>query len=160
MNAFKFIKDGKVTTLRYRIVPVAGEDHVEAEKLKSRSPTYLFDELTERLQSGAIEFKLLAQIAEDGDVTDNATAIWPEEREIVELGTLKIEKTLGDKESLVQQKHIIFDPIPRVEGVEPSDDPLLEVRASVYLISGQQRRAAQDGDAANGDPTEAAKVVT
>lgn len=68
--------------------------------------------------------------------------IWPEDREIVELGTLKIEKTLSEEESSVQQKKVIFDPIPRVEGVEPSDDPLLEVRANVYLISGQQRRAA------------------
>lgn len=110
--------------------------------LESKLANYLFDEIPERLQSGPIEFKLLAQIAEEGDVTNNATVIWPEDRSIVELGTLKIEKTLSEEESLVQQKKIIFDPIPRIEGVEPSDDPLLEVRANVYLISGQQRRAA------------------
>jgi catalase len=37
---------------------------------------------------------------------------------------------------------VIFDPIPRVEGVEASDDPLLEMRAAVYLVSGRGRRAA------------------
>ena len=31
----------------------------------------------------------------------------------------------------------------RVEGVEASDDPLLDVRAAVYLISGKGRRAAE-----------------
>jgi hypothetical protein len=41
-----------------------------------------------------------------------------------------------------QQKHIIFDPIPRLAGIEPSDDPLLDLRAAVYLISGRKRRAA------------------
>ena len=41
-----------------------------------------------------------------------------------------------------QQKHIIFDPIPRVEGIEPSADPLLELRAAIYLLSGRRRRAA------------------
>jgi len=41
-----------------------------------------------------------------------------------------------------EQKKIIFDPIPRVEGVDASADPLLEMRAALYLISGQQRRAA------------------
>lgn len=160
MNAFKFVKDGKVITLRYRIVPVAGEKYLDTEALKTESPTYLFDELPQRLQSGSVEFTLLAQIADDGDVTDNATIIWPEEREFVELGTLTVEKSLSEEESQAQQKQIIFDPIPRVEGVEASDDPLLEVRANVYLISGQQRRSAQGGDAEKGESTEAVKAAT
>lgn len=161
VNAFNYVKDGKVTALRYRIVPVAGEQHLDAEELKSKSATYLFDEFPKRLESGPIEFKLLAQIAEEGDATNNATEIWPEERKIVELGHIKIEKTLGEAESLKEQKHVIFDPIPRVDGIEPSDDPLLDVRASVYLVSGKQRREAKDtpssGDVA---PTEAAKIAT
>jgi len=143
VNAFRFInKEGKVTTLRYRIVPVAGEKHLNAEALKGKSATYLFDELPSRLQSGSASFKLLAQIAEEGDVTNNATVLWPEERKIVELGTIKIDNVLSDEESLKEQKNIIFDPIPRIDGVEPSDDPMLDVRASIYLISGRQRRAA------------------
>jgi catalase len=149
-----------VTTLRYRIVPVAKEEHLDAEALKDKSATYLFDEVPKRLKAGPIEFKLLAQIAEEGDVTDNATVIWPEEREIVELGTLKVEKNLGEEESRVQQKHIIFDPIPRVEGIEASDDPLLEVRASVYLVSGKQRRADKSGDAVNANPEEVVKATS
>ena len=36
----------------------------------------------------------------------------------------------------------IVDPIPRLSAIEPSDDPLLELRAAVYLISGRRRRAA------------------
>lgn len=160
MNAFKFIKDGKVTTLRYRIVPDVDEEHLDAEALKTKSLTYLFDELPERLRAGPIKFKLLAQIAEDDDVTDNATIIWPEERQIVELGTLKIDETISEEESRVQQKQIIFDPIPRIEGVEASDDPLLEVRASIYLISGKQRRADKGGDAVNADPKEAIKATS
>jgi catalase len=41
-----------------------------------------------------------------------------------------------------EQRHIIFDPIPRVDGIESSGDPLLEPRATVYLLSGRRRRAA------------------
>ena len=37
---------------------------------------------------------------------------------------------------------MIFDPIPRVDGIEPSDDPLLELRAAIYLLSGRRRRQA------------------
>jgi catalase len=81
------------------------------------------------------------QIAEAGDITDDATIHWPEDRKLVEFGTLELTSMLPD--SLVQQKHIIFDPIPRVDGIEPSADPLLELRAAIYLLSGRERRAAK-----------------
>jgi catalase len=45
-------------------------------------------------------------------------------------------------DDVAEQKHLIFDPIPRLAGIEPSDDPLLELRAAIYLISGRRRRAA------------------
>ncbi|KAL6705892.1 hypothetical protein ACN47E_006352 [Coniothyrium glycines] len=144
VNAFRFVKDDVITTLRYRIVPIAGEEHLDSLGIEERSTTYLFDELSDRLHNNSIDFNLLAQIAEEGDVTDDATQLWPSERKVVELGRIKIEKTLSDQESLNIQQQIIFDPIPRVHGVEPSDDPLLEVRASVYLVAGKQRREAAD----------------
>jgi catalase len=159
VNAFKFVKEGKVTVLRYRIVPVAGEQYVSEDQLKTKSEMYLFDEIPTRLESGPIEFKLLAQIAEDEDVTDNATIIWPEDRKVVALGLIKVEKTLSDEESLKEQKHVIFDPIPRVDGVDVSDDPLLDVRASVYLIAGKQRREAKDNGTAGVAQSETVKVV-
>jgi catalase len=46
-----------------------------------------------------------------------------------------------------EQKRIIFDPIPRVDGIEPSADPLLELRAAIYLLSGRRRRRAPDANA-------------
>jgi catalase len=161
VNAFRFLKNGNVTTFRYRIVPAAGEKHLDDEALEKKSDTYLFDELPERLATGPIEFRLLAQIAEEGDSTDNATEIWPEERKVVELGTIKIEKTMSDEESLDGQKQIIFDPIPRVDGLEPSNDPLLEVRATIYLISGKQRRSTEEAPRADDvAPTDAVKAAT
>ena len=143
VNAFKCINaEGKTTTLRYRVLPVSGLQTLLQEELDAKDDSYLFNEFPKRLESGPFSFKLVAQIAEEGDITDNATEIWPEERKIVELGEIKVEKVLGDDESLKEQKKVIFDPIPRVEGVETSDDPLLEVRANVYLVSGRQRRDA------------------
>ena len=97
-------------------------------------------ELPERLASGKIGFKLVAQIAEDGDNVNNATVHWPKERKVVELGSVSLESIVEDH--LKESKNVIFDPVPRVEGIEPSDDPLFEMRAAVYLISGKQRRAA------------------
>jgi catalase len=42
----------------------------------------------------------------------------------------------------LEKKKIIFDPVPRVDGIDPSDDPLIEMRSAIYLISGRRRRAA------------------
>jgi catalase len=73
-------------------------------------------------------------------VVDDATIHWPDAREIFEMGTMVLTRPVAD--SIAEQKHVIFDPIPRVDGIEPSDDPLLELRAAIYLMSGRRRRAA------------------
>ena len=73
-------------------------------------------------------------------MTNDATVHWPESRPVVELGVVKLDAIVPDNAK--EQKYIIYDPIPRVQGVDVSDDPLLEFRAAVYLISGRQRRAA------------------
>lgn len=145
VNAFYLVDAaGKKTAVRYRVVPASGElKHLSEEELKQKDKDYLFAELPRRLDaSGPVELILQAQVAEEGDVIDNATVVWPEERKIVELGRVKIGKAVEEEESLKEQKRAIFDPVPRVDGVEPSADPLLEVRANVYLISGKQRREA------------------
>ena len=96
--------------------------------------------MTERLAKGPIKLKVTVQVAEDGDNVNDATVHWPAERKMLELGTIALTGRVADDAQ--EQKQIIFDPIPRVDGIEPSDDPLLELRAAVYLISGRRRRAA------------------
>jgi catalase len=54
----------------------------------------------------------------------------------------RITLTAPVAEDAREQKKIIFDPIPRVDGIDPSDDPLLELRAAIYLLSGRRRRQA------------------
>jgi catalase len=142
VTALKFVNvEGKSTYFRYRLVPDEGVDILDEAAAKEKGPNYLFDEVEERVKKGPFTFKLLAQLAEEGDVTDNATVYWPESRPLVELGSLKVDSLVENSDTA--QKHIIMDPIPRVQGIEPSDDPLLEFRAAVYLISGRQRRAAE-----------------
>jgi catalase len=142
VTAFAFTNgSGQTKFGRYRIVPEQGNDYLPEAQVPKIPPNYHFDEIVERVGKGPIRFKVLAQIAAAGDTTDDATVHWPESRELVELGTVELTSALSD--SVAQQKHIIFDPIPRVDGIEPSGDPLLEVRAAIYLLSGRQRRAAQ-----------------
>ena len=141
VTAMKFISaSGESRYGRYRIIPEAGNDYVEAEALKAKQPDYLFKEIVDRVVKSPIRFKVAAQLANEGDVVDDATVHWPEERRIVDLGDIDLTAPIPD--NAAEQQKIIFDPIPRVDGIEPSADPLLELRAAVYLISGRRRRAA------------------
>ena len=126
---------------RYRIIPTAGNDHLDANLLASKSPTYLFDELPERLAKGPIEFHIQVQLAQAGDVVNDATIHWPSDRALQDLGTLSLTKIVDN--NAAEQKQIIFDPIPRIDGIYPSADPLLELRAAIYLLSGRRRRDAK-----------------
>ncbi len=141
VTAFRFTNaEGKSRYGRYRIVPEAGSAHLDDAAAAAKGPNYLFDEIAERIGKGPVKFKILVQLAEDGDTVDDATIHWPEERTLLDLGTLSLTTPVADDEQ--EQKHIIFDPIPRLEGIEPSADPLLELRAAIYLISGRRRRSA------------------
>jgi catalase len=125
---------------RYRIVPEAGVDHLPDAIAAAKSANFLFDELAGRIASGPIKFRILAQLANDEDTVDDATIHWPEERTLLDFGAITLTEPVA--ENADEQKHIIFDPIPRVEGIDPSEDPLLELRAAIYLLSGRRRRAA------------------
>ena len=127
---------------RYRIVPEAGVEHLDDAAAATKPPNFLFDELAARVARAPIQFKILVQLANDGDVVDDATVHWPENRTLLELGTISLTAPVPDSDH--EQKQIIFDPIPRLDGIAPSADPLLEVRAAVYLLSGRRRRAAPE----------------
>lgn len=143
LTAMKFTNEEGVSRFgRYTIVPEAEVAHLSAEDAAAKGQNYLFDELTERVAKGPIRYRITVQVAEDGDNVNDATVHWPESRKVVEFGTFELKELVADNAR--EQKQIIFDPIPRLEGIEPSDDPLLELRAAVYLISGRRRRAAQE----------------
>ena len=126
---------------RYRIVPEAGVATLDEATAAQKGANFLFEELAERVGRGAIEFRVRAQWAGEGDVVDDATVHWPESRAVVELGKITLRTMMADDAE--EHRPISVDPIPRVDGIEASDDPLLELRAAVYLISGRRRRTAE-----------------
>ncbi len=143
VTAFRFInKDGVARYGRYRISPHARIEHLDEAALKSKDANYLFDEIAKRITDGPIRFDISVQLAGERDIVDDATVHWPEDRPLIRFGSVALTSQVPDNET--QQRQIIFDPIPRVDGIEPSDDPLLELRAAVYLLSGRRRRQAQE----------------
>jgi catalase len=141
VSAFKFTNAKGVSRYgRYRILPVAGNEYLDDAAAAAKTPDFLFDELKERIAKEPVKFRIVIQLAHDGDTVDDATVRWPEDRPQLTFGEITLMQIAPDNAS--EQQRIIFDPIPRVNGIEASADPLFEPRANVYLLSGRRRRAA------------------
>jgi catalase len=142
VSAFKFTNaDGVSRFGRYRILPVAGNEYLDDAAAAAKTPNFLFDELKDRIANGPVKYRIVVQLAKDGDTLDDATIRWPEDRPQQALGEISLTAIAPDNPT--EQQRLIFDPIPRVDGIEASADPLFEPRANVYLMSGRRRRAAQ-----------------
>jgi catalase len=141
VNAYRFSNaQGTSVYGRYRILPEGGNEYLDAAAAAKKGPNFLFEEMRERIARGPVRMHIQVQTAASGDVTDDATVQWPASRPLVDFGTIELNTVVPEGDAA--QRHIIFDPIPRVDGIEPSADPLLDVRANLYLVSGRRRRAA------------------
>ena len=69
----------------------------------------------------------------------NPSTTWPESRTEIPFGRVTLTARVDDQ--VPERRKIIFDPVPKVDGIEPSGDPITDVRSDVYLMSGRRRRA-------------------
>ena len=140
ISAFKFTNTGGQGRFgRFRLVPDAGTEFLTPDQASRKTADFLAAEMSQRLSKGSVIFRVLVQMAEDGDDITDATVIWPETRKFVNFGTVTLSERVD--ELAPERRKIIFDPVPRVDGIDPSGDPLIEVRSDVYLLSGRRRRA-------------------
>ena len=140
LNALRFVNaEGAVRHGRFRVHPTGSNQYLDAVAAGKQSVNFLFDEAAGRLQHSSATMRIVVQMAAAGDPLDDATAHWPDDRQELEFGQLEVRSVLPNQEA--EQQKIIFDPIPRVDGIESAGDPLLEPRATIYLASGRRRRA-------------------
>ena len=141
VNAYRFTNGEGVSRYgRYRIQPDGGNEHLDASAEAKAAPNFLFDEIKERLVKGPVKMRIVVQIAAKEDVVNDSTVRWPKDRSEIAFGTIELASVAPNNDA--EQRHIIFDPIPRVDGIDPSGDPLTEVRAETYLMSGRRRRTS------------------
>lgn len=137
VHAFKWIgSGGGEQYVRYRWEPEETEPPLAKLEARQRGPDYLQQELRERLSSGPAQFSLMLQLAAEGDPVDDPAAVWPEDRETVIAGILKVT----DPQSLDETNSpLVFDPMRLTDGIEPSNDPVLQFRPRVYAVSAERR---------------------
>lgn len=137
VHAFKWIDpDGAQRYVRYRWEPGESAPRLAKLEARRRGPNYLQEELTERLRRGPVEFKLMLQLAGEGDAVDDPTAVWPEDRETVVAGILKVTGPMALDEA---GRALVFDPMRLTDGIEASNDPVLLFRPRAYSVSAQRR---------------------
>ncbi|MDB5390990.1 MAG: Catalase-related peroxidase [Planctomycetaceae bacterium] len=124
---------------RFQIRPDAGIEVLTPEEAAKKPSDFLSVELSQRLATGPVKFQVMVQLSEPGDDVTNSTIVWPENRTRLPFGTVTLDARVD--ELAPERRKIIFDPIPRVDGIDSAGDPLTDVRSDIYLLSGRRRRA-------------------
>jgi catalase len=140
VNTFRFTNQSGTSRYgRYQIHPVAAEEFLSAKQAAELPSNFLFDEIVERFKRSPVQFRIVVQLAANGDSITDASQRWPVERARVELGTLSVIRTVADSDA--QQRSLGFDPTRLVGGIEPSNDPLIKARSEIYAISYRRRNS-------------------
>ncbi|SNB73283.1 catalase [Arboricoccus pini] len=139
VDAFIFVDAaGKRQPFRFKIEPFEGDDHLSPDAAKVKSPNFLSEELRARLAKAPASFHLRAQLANPGDQTADPTQPWPADRKVVDLGTITITKVVTN--SAAAEKELMYLPANLEEGIEQSDDPLIDARNDAYAVSFGRRQ--------------------
>ena len=134
LNAFRFVDaSGGAHIVRWSMETTLTPQPVSPDTLPGLGPDFLETDLTQRLAEGSLTWHLIVTLAAPGDPSDDATKVWPPDRERVDVGTLTIDKTQDEADGPCRD--VNYDPTILPVGIEPSDDPLLAARSAAYAKS-------------------------
>ena len=111
---------------------MGGVQGLSDDEAKAKGPTFLFDDLRQRVKDGKVAFNFNLELAQGGDKIDSATVPLPEGRRKVNLGMLKITSVAEGEGGACLT--ITYNPLILPKGVEPSSDPMIAARAAPYGI--------------------------
>lgn len=137
VHAFKWVDgQGGEQYVRYHWEPEEEEPRLAALEARDMGTDYLQDELRQRLGKGEVKFSLKLQLAAAGDPVDDPAAAWPDDRETVTAGTLRVTAVATEYEN---DHVLVFDPVRVTDGIETSNDPVLLFRSPAYSVSVERR---------------------
>jgi catalase len=141
IHAFRFVGgDGGGRFVRYTFVPEAGDRRLSLRDARRRGRDYLQAEIRERVARDPVRFTLQLQIAAPGDAIDDPSSAWPEDRQRLRAGTLELTALDTDRET--DGDVLVFDPTRVVDGIELSNDPVLNFRHVAYTESVARRMSS------------------
>jgi len=133
VHAFGFVNaSGNKQFGKWIFEPVGGVQGLTDDEAKAKGPSFLFEDLRQRVRDGKVAFNFNLELAQADDRIDNATVPLPEGRKKVTLGLLKISSVAEDGGGACLT--ITFNPMILPKGVEPSADPMIAARAAPYAV--------------------------
>ena len=138
VNTFRFQgADQQLRPARWSFEPVAGVSRLTAEQLASMPADFLADELRGRVGRAPVEFDMVLHFPAAGDDLNNPTVAWPEDRPRAVVGRLVVTDVAAGPGGPCDP--ISFMTLDQAPGVQLSDDPTLQARASAYAVSLSRR---------------------
>jgi catalase len=129
--------EGVVRFVRLDWEPVAGVRPIDPLDAGHLAPDYLHAELRKRLAHMPGRFALRMQVAGQGDVIDDPTALWDDSQARITMGELVLTDVVADQSEGCER--LSFNPARVVPGLECSDDPILLARRGAYEDSCRRR---------------------
>ena len=134
IHVFRFINaEGMVRHVRYHWTPDAGVAGQTVDDMRKLPFDYLFTEMDTRTKQAPVTFTLWLEIGHDGDPINDPTAEWPEGRARIEVGHLKLVAKTSLEE--IGDPIMLHDPTRITDGIELTDDPIIEARRGAYDVS-------------------------
>jgi catalase len=142
LNSFVFTDSaGRDRTVRWSLIPAAEPVAVTPEELAKRDPSFLEEEITQRVAGAAQRWSLVVTVANPGDPTADPSQAWPADRRTVDVGTLVVSRIEPERDGPCRD--INFDPTVLPPGMRTSDDPFPAARSAVYAKSYDLRSAEE-----------------
>lgn len=136
IHAFRFVAaDGTARFGKYRWEPALGVASLTHDEAAQRAADYLTLDLVERLEKEPASFALHVVLDREGDNPADPTEEWAD-RETIVAGHLEVAAPVEDQQACERR---LFDPTRLCDGIEASDDPILNIRPHAYAISSKRR---------------------
>ena len=141
VHAYGFVNAGGTKQFgKWIFEPTGGLQGLSDDEAKAKGPSFLFDDLRQRVKDGKVAFNFNLELAQAGDKIDSATVPLPEGRKKVNMGTLKVTSVSEDGGGPCLT--ITYNPMVMPKGIEASADPMLPARAAPYAV-GLGRRLSE-----------------
>lgn len=138
VHAFRWINtEGQETVVRCHWEPVEGRRGRDLKELSSADTEVLFTEFAETLTGAPAAWDLVVEFAEAGDPINDATALWPKDRRREVVGRISITAPITESE--IGDMVMNHDPTVLTDGIEATDDPILQLRRGIYEVSAAAR---------------------
>lgn len=138
IHAFYFHNQhGQRQPIKYLWEPEGGPETLSPLDVVSLPIGFFEADIEDRLAAGPVNFRLDLILGQPEDPTDDPTKEWPASRQRLTVGYL----TIG--EEAPEADRIVFDPTLVTEGIECSEDRILNFRHDAYKISHQRRTSEE-----------------